>query len=75
MYHRDMGKHNAPHIHALYGEHEAFFASSTGQVISGELPKRQTRLVRRWIEVRRSELLSNWEQALVKESLKWIDPL
>jgi hypothetical protein len=36
MYVRD---HPPPHFHASYGEHEAFVAIETGEVIEGALPR------------------------------------
>jgi Domain of unknown function (DUF4160) len=45
MYVRD---HPPPHFHAIYGEHEAFIAIETGEVIEGGLPKTAGRLVKDW---------------------------
>ena|ERR1700683_841875 len=42
--HWDEPHHYTPHFHALYGEHEASL-DLQGEVIAGELPKSQLRLV------------------------------
>jgi hypothetical protein len=43
MYVKD---HPPPHVHAIYGEYEAFVAIDTGNVLQGSLPKGDSRLVR-----------------------------
>ncbi|HEY5344265.1 MAG TPA: DUF4160 domain-containing protein [Solirubrobacteraceae bacterium] len=40
----DEGHHGRPHFHAYYGEHEASL-DLTGEIIVGDLPNRQLRLV------------------------------
>jgi hypothetical protein len=60
MYYRD---HAPPHFHAVYGEHEAFIAIETGEVIAGHIPKTAARLVNEWALARRSELRENWARA------------
>ncbi len=40
-----------PHIHAAYQDNEAVFSILDGEVISGSLPRKQTRLVQAWIEL------------------------
>jgi len=37
--------HAPPHLHAAYGARKALFDLSTGRVIAGALPRRQTRFV------------------------------
>jgi hypothetical protein len=60
MYVRD---HLPPHFHAIYGEHEAFVAIDTGEVIDGTLPKTAARLVREWTLARQGQLRENWARA------------
>ncbi len=60
MYHDD---HNPPHLHTVYGEHEAKVSIATGEITEGRLPTRAARLVREWCEEHRSELMSNWSRA------------
>lgn len=67
--------HPPPHFHALYGEHRARVAISTGEVIDGELPQRASRLVREWAELHRTELASNWSRAEAMQPLEPIEPL
>lgn len=51
MYFYDQGKHNTPHIHAEYQDDEAVFSILDGEILSGTLPRKQTRLVQAWIEL------------------------
>jgi hypothetical protein len=57
MYHKD---HVPIHLHARYGEFEAMFEISTAEIINGEMPKSQQRMVQAWIEIHKDELLTNW---------------
>lgn len=71
MYFRD---HNPPHFHAKYQGLEAVF-DLDGNVLSGELPKPQMRMVRAWCEIHRDELLADWEMASTKNIAFKIEPL
>jgi Domain of unknown function (DUF4160) len=72
MYWKD---HAPPHFHAFYAGDEAQVRIDDGTVIDGSLPRTAARLVREWTELRRTELLANWERAQRPESLVRIDPL
>lgn len=75
MYLLDNKHHGIPHIHAKYAEHEASVSIADGEVLAGELPRKQLRLVQAWIELRRDELTADWELALGDEKLYKIAPL
>ena len=64
MYIRD---HPPPHVHAIYGEHEANVSIDTGEVIEGKLPKVATRLVRDWVIENNEQLHENWRLARLGE--------
>jgi hypothetical protein len=51
------------------------FAIETGDVLDGQLPRRQTRLVQAWIELRREELMADWSLAVKAQPIFGIDPL
>ncbi len=72
MYWRD---HNPPHVHAIYGGDEALMTIADGRVLAGSLPRTAARLVTEWIELRRDELMANWQRAQVPEPLLAVDPL
>jgi len=71
----DSDKHNKPHIHVRYGEFKASIDIETAEVLAGEFPKRQLRIVQAWIEIHRDELLANWSLAVEGEPIFKIDPL
>lgn len=71
----DNKHHNLPHIHAKYAEFEAFISIWEGEILAGELPRKQLRLVQAWIELHRDELLADWELAVGGENPYKIDPL
>ena len=57
MYYVD---HNPPHLHAYYNNEMARF-NLEGEIIEGELPKKQIKLIQAWIELHRQELEADWE--------------
>ena len=60
MYKEIGGRHNLPHIHAIYQDFEAVF-SFDGEILEGSIPKRKQKLVDAWIELHREELEANWQ--------------
>jgi len=68
-------EHESPHIHAYYQDHKAAIDIKTGELIAGELPKKQLRLVQAWIEIHKEELLANWRLAQKGEIPFKIEPL
>jgi hypothetical protein len=68
--------HTPPHFHASYGEHEALISISDGEVVEGELPKQQLRLVQAWFELHREELMFNYVESQKANGLiSKIEPL
>ena len=68
------GEHNPPHFHASYQGHEAVF-DMEGEMINGDMPKRQRKFITAWTELHRDELLANWELAMAEQPLYKIEPL
>lgn len=75
LYLLDNKHHNLPHIHAKYAEFEASISIAEGDVLAGELPRKQLRLDQAWIELHRDELVANYELAVGGENPYKIDPL
>jgi hypothetical protein len=75
MYFFDNKQHAKPHIHVEYGEFSAVFSIEDGSTLAGELPSRQRRLVQAWIELRREDLMADWNLAVNGAILFSIDPL
>lgn len=66
--------HSLPHFHAYYAEHEASF-DLVGEIIAGDLPGPQLRLVQVWAELHADELNADWELAVNEKPLNPIGPL
>lgn len=75
LYFFDDERHNLPHIHARYQGSEASFSIVDGALLSGSIPNNKVRLVQAWIEIRREELMADWELAVNGERPFMIDPL
>ncbi len=68
-------EHNPPHFHAYYAEYRAVVDINTCELIEGNLPKKQLKLVLAWAELRQEELLANWTLAMNGELPFTIEPL
>ncbi|MGH2880653.1 MAG: DUF4160 domain-containing protein [Solirubrobacteraceae bacterium] len=66
--------HSVPHFHAYYGEYEASL-DFAGEILAGDLPKRQLRLVQAWVELHADELEADWARAASEQPLMPIPPL
>ena len=68
------GEHNPPHFHASYQGYDATF-NLDGELIEGDMPKRQIKFIAAWTEIHKDELIANWELAINEEPLYKIEPL
>ena len=68
------GKHHKPHIHCLYGEDEEV-VSLDGEVLEGELPAKQMKLIQAWMALHEDELAANWRLLSEGEGYFKVDPL
>lgn len=75
LYFFDNDKHNLPHIHIKYAEYNASIAIETGEILAGNFPNKQLKLVQAWIEIHKDELMANWSLAIEGNALFKIDPL
>lgn len=69
------GEHNPPHFHVYYNEYRASVDIRTGEMLQGELPTRQRKLVLAWAELRREELMADWNLVMNGEEPFRIPPL
>ena len=67
--------HRRPHFHAYYQEQVAIYGIDEIELISGEFPRRQRRLLEAWAELHRDELLSDWDRLQAGQSPLPIEPL
>jgi Domain of unknown function (DUF4160) len=75
MYTLDNQSHHLPHLHARFAEFEASVDLADGEVLAGELPRKQLRLVQAWIELHRDELFADWSLAVSGRKPYRIEPL
>jgi len=64
MYWRD---HAPPHIRPIYQGFEALIAIESGKVIGGRLPPSALKMVRRWVLLRKRQLLEKWRRGRARE--------
>jgi hypothetical protein len=69
MYRELGGRHHYPHIHTQHGGFKAVFNLPDGELMEGELPRKETRLVQAWIELHLPELMDNWQRLNITEGL------
>jgi hypothetical protein len=68
-------EHNPPHIHAYYQEFKATFDVVSGELISGNFPPKQLKLVVAWIALHAEELMADWNLCQNGEEPFKIEPL
>ena len=71
----ETGNHNAPHFHATYQKFAASFSIEEKNIIVGELPAKQRRLVEAWAEFHQDELSAAWDLLQSGELPSRIKPL
>lgn len=69
------GEHPPPHIHVYYGDYSATIDIRSCDVLRGDLPRKQLRLVLAWTELHQEELLADWELVMKGEPPFRIEPL
>jgi hypothetical protein len=68
-------EHQPPHFHAYYAEHKATVDIRTCEMLEGDLPKKQRKLVLAWAELHQEELMANWKLVMNGEEPFKINPL
>ena len=67
--------HMPPHFHASYADQEIIVSINDLEVLDGEIPSKQLKMVLGWAAFHQTELIENWELAVKKQDLFTIDPL
>ena len=68
-------EHIPPLFHARHGEDRAVIDIASGDVLEGELSRRDLRLVEAWLELNRESLMANWQLAREGREMFKIAPL
>ncbi len=64
-----------PHFHATYGGKEIIVSINDLEVIDGEMPNKQLKMLLGWAAFHQDELIENWNLASEKQELFAIEPL
>lgn len=59
--HSNERNHCIPHVHARYGEYEVSIDIITGNVLIGNIPKKNQKIAVDWVKKNRDKLLSDWK--------------
>ena len=60
--------HHPPHFHAWYGDYKITITIEEG-IVEGKMPKRALKMIFEWMEIYKSELFEDWENAKNKQPL------
>jgi hypothetical protein len=74
MFFDDALKRHKPHIRVVCAEYEAAVGLD-GEILSGDLPLKQIKLLQAWIILHEDELYAEWTKAVRHEQLGKIEPL
>ena len=68
--------HSPPHFHAEYSGHKATFDIKTQELIEGDIPNKQRKLIEAWAIIHVKELMKNFDN-LTSANPSWdkIEPL
>ena len=69
------GEHPPPHFHVYYAEYTATVDIRTCELIEGNLPRKQIRLVLAWAELHQEKLMIDWNLVMNGEEPFKIQPL
>jgi len=75
MYMKAGVQHYRLHFHAYYGDDVAVYSLDSIEVLAGQPPKRQQRLVEAWAELHQAELEADWQRLQAGQPPEPIAPL
>ncbi len=67
--------HSPPHFHAIYAGQECSILINEIELMNGEMPNKQLKMILGWTALHQEELIENWNLASKGESTFSIDPL
>ena len=74
MFFYDNDKHHMPHLHVQYAEYRCIF-DFNGNILSGNIPNKQRKLIEAWIEIRKEDLTTLWNMLQDGNNGFTIEPL
>jgi hypothetical protein len=67
--------HHEAHFHAYYQEATGVFSLEPIELVAGDLPQRQRRLIEAWAELHQDELLADWRLLQAGQRPRPVAPL
>lgn len=67
--------HLPPHFHAVYAGQEILVSINDIEVLEGNMPSKQLKMLLGWAAFHQEELIENWQLAAMKMELFEIEPL
>jgi len=68
-------EHQPPHSHAEYGEYECSITINDIEMLSGQMPNKQLKMIFGWAALHQDELHEEWYLAQTHKELFPIEPL
>jgi hypothetical protein len=68
-------EHLPPHFHAEYGEYECAITIDDIELLNGNMPNKQLKMLLGWAALHQDELIDDWYLAQNKKELFPIEPL
>lgn len=75
IYFNDSEQHYLEHIHVQYNEYDAVYSIKDINLLEGNLPPKQHKLVVAWMEIHKEELIALWTISQNDGEIFKIDPL
>ena len=69
------GPHHLQHFHAYYQDEVGIFGIEPVELLAGNFPRRQRRLVEAWAELHQEELQADWARLQAGQKPTPIEPL
>ncbi len=63
--HSNEKNHSIPHIHAEYGEYSISIRIDNGEVLAGNLPKKNQKFAQKWVLEHQDELNGIWKDQVI----------
>lgn len=75
MYWEVNARHHTAHFHAYYQNAVVVYSIDPVEILAGEIPRKQARLVEAWAELHQKELAADWNRLQAGRGALPIDPL
>jgi hypothetical protein len=75
MYAEPDAQHHRSHFHAYYQNDTVVYDIESLEIIAGQFPRRQFRLLEAWAELHQGELRENWDRLQSGQTPYKIAPL